>query len=357
MATVEELLARECTPRDVAAAEAAGWAAKLWGRLDEVGLTLISVPEQAGGPGGALDDAWAVLEQAGRYSVPLPLAESALLAGWLLARAGLPLRTGPMTVAPPQSPTPRAEPLARGGGWRLSGQAGGVPWGAHATTLVLLVAAPDGDAVASVPVSECRTCSWSNIAGEPRTDVDLDGVVIASDALGHPSNGLDVGTLERRGALVRSVQIVGALTRALALSVEHIASRTQFGRPLARFQAVQHHVAVMVRETTLARAAVAAATADTDDLDVPLAAVAIAKVRACIAARTVATLAHQVHGAMGITSEYELQLVTRRLMAWGDEFGDELHWAGVLGELACGSGDALWQTVTASVPPRAGGGS
>src|SRR5690349_21863924 len=97
--TVEDLLARHCTPARVAAAAAgAGWDAGLWQALEETGLTLAGSPEEAGGSGGDLSAAADIAVAAGAAAAPVPLAET-LAAGMLLARAGLAIPAGPLTVA------------------------------------------------------------------------------------------------------------------------------------------------------------------------------------------------------------------------------------------------------------------
>jgi acyl-CoA dehydrogenase len=79
----------------------------------------------------------------------------------------------------------------------------------------------------------------------------------------------------------------------------------------------------------------------------PVPAAAAAKVRAGAAVEVVARLAHQVHGAIGFTQEHKLHHLTRRLWAWRDEAGSELHWSRVLAtELLAAGGDGLWPALT-----------
>ncbi|MGB3952195.1 MAG: acyl-CoA dehydrogenase family protein, partial [Solirubrobacterales bacterium] len=74
-----------------------------------------------------------------------------------------------------------------------------------------------------------------------------------------------------------------------------------------------------------------------------------AKLRAAEAAGTVAAIAHQVHGAMGVTREHRLQYFTRRLWSWRDEDGNEQLWGHWLGRRVLGRGaDALWPSITGS---------
>ena len=107
-----------CTPGDVVAAETTGWSDRLWTALTESGFPAVSVPEEAGGSGGDVADACALLTVAGRFAAPVPLAEAGLLGGWALAAAGLDLPDGPLSVAVGQADD--AVELTGGPGrWRL----------------------------------------------------------------------------------------------------------------------------------------------------------------------------------------------------------------------------------------------
>ena len=144
--------------------------------------------------------------------------------------------------------------------------------------------------------------------------------------------------------------MAGAMEQALALSVEHVNTRQQFGRPLGKFQAVQQSLAVMACEVRAVDAAAGAMAARLDaagftDADFEIAA---AKLRANRAVGVVTAIAHQVHGAIGFTQEYDLNRVTIPLMRWRGAHGNDAHWAGVLGrQVASLGGRGLWETLTA----------
>src|ERR1700690_890988 len=97
--TVGEIFAAVCTDDALRVAERDGFAPDAWAAVAEAGLPWISVPEEAGGEGGDLADALAGLRLAGSPGPPLPLAETGVLAGWLLAASGLPVARVPTTVA------------------------------------------------------------------------------------------------------------------------------------------------------------------------------------------------------------------------------------------------------------------
>ena len=153
-----------------------------------------------------------------------------------------------------------------------------------------------------------------------------------------------------RGALARAAQMVGALERALELSVAYAQERKQFGREIGKFQAIQQDLALAAAEVSAAAAAVSFAVDQAESGNGDLA-IAAAKIRVGQAAGVVAKIAHQVHGAMGLTEEYPLQLATRRLWSWRDEFGTESRWAAYLGRALTARGaEAFWPLTTGSTP-------
>lgn len=319
-------------------AERTGWAADMWSAVAELGLPWIGVAEEAGGQGGTLGDALAVLRRAGAHALPLPLAETGLLAGWLLAGAGVPVPAGPLSPVPG-----RAEDTLCLRDWRLYGTAHRVPWARDAELVVALLPDGDGWQVAAAPASEAVVVRSANLAGEPRDDVSFDGVRPRSL---RPS---PVGPRELlyRGALTRSVLMAGALERVCELTVRYTAEREQFGRAISRFQAVSQHVVTVVQDTALV--GLAATRAADAAADGPACfEIAAAKLLANQAVHTAVRGAYQAHGAMGVTREYPLHRVTRRLHAWRAEYGDERLWALRLGGTVADLGaDALYPLITA----------
>ncbi|SBV33033.1 Acyl-CoA dehydrogenase-like protein (modular protein) [uncultured Sphingopyxis sp.] len=146
--------------------------------------------------------------------------------------------------------------------------------------------------------------------------------------------------------------MAGAMGRALALSIDHVNTRQQFGRPLGKFQAVQQSLAIMACEVRAVDAAAAALAARLDMVDRdPSAAdfeIAAAKLRANRAVGVVTAIAHQVHGAIGFTEEYDLHRVTIPLMRWRGAYGNDAYWAARLGRQVAGfGGRGLWEAMTA----------
>lgn len=145
--------------------------------------------------------------------------------------------------------------------------------------------------------------------------------------------------------------MAGAMGQALQLSIDHVNMRQQFGRPLAKFQAVQQALAVMACEVAAVDVAAAALASRLDaaafDDEQAGFEIAAAKLRANRAVGVVTAVAHQVHGAIGFTAEYDLHKLTIPLMRWRSAYGNDAFWAKRLGQMvALRGGAGLWTTLT-----------
>ncbi len=138
-------------------------------------------------------------------------------------------------------------------------------------------------------------------------------------------------------AALAAAKMAGAIQRLLDLTIAHATAREQFGRPLAAFQAVQQQLAQLAEEVAAARLAANIGLAGPDFTPARSAA---AKIR-CNEAATLATqIAHQLHGAIGATADYDLQLYSRALWRWQLEAGTTAYWAGQLGRHRIASGQS-----------------
>jgi acyl-CoA dehydrogenase len=327
-----------CEPATINDAEKGVWPKALWDALEESGLPLTWVPDDRGGAGATMADGFAVLRVAGRFAAPVPLAET-LMAGWLLARAGIAVPNGPLTAAPVHADGH----IALRDDGKLAGRARRVPFARNAGHIAVLVHRGSEPAVALVAASGLPISQSTSLAGEPSDDVSFDGALPAAVR----SVSLDQELVVGFGAAVRLQQMAGALEKILEQSVQHALDRSQFGRPIAKFQAVQHNLATLAGEVAAASAAAEAAAEACSAAEINLAEVAIAKVRGGEAAGTGSAIAHQVHGAMGFTYEHSLHHATRRLWAWREEFGNEAVWAQRLGRIVAAHGaDQLWPFIT-----------
>ncbi|MCU1594920.1 MAG: acyl-CoA dehydrogenase [Frankiales bacterium] len=333
VATAEELFAELCSHQAVQDAERTGWAPAAWSAIAEMGLPWIGVPESAGGQGGTLSEALAVLRVAGRHGLPLPLAETGLLGSWLLASAGLDVPAGPVTVVP-------VDHGLLYDGRTLTGTATRVPWARSAERVVVLLPADGRFAVASFPTADLRVEPLTNMAGEPRDTVHF---AVPVDVVAPTS--IDAEQLRLRGALTRVALIAGALERVRDTTVQYTAEREQFGKPLNRFQAIQEHLVHVAQQAALVGAASDVAGRETERGGGAVE-TACAKSLAAEAVHVSTRAGHQAHGAMGMTQEYSLHQATRRLWSWRREWGDGAFWDRYLGRLVAARGaDALYPLI------------
>jgi acyl-CoA dehydrogenase len=310
----------------------------LWRNLEQTGLTrLTSTSDLGAGP----TESAIVLRGLARHSGAVPVAETDILAAWLGAQAGIDLpEVGPLTVA-------IADAFTGVNQDRVSGTARDVPWTRAADAVLLAVPAPTGLLVRRVSDGDITITDGHNLAGEPRDVVAFDLPATSFDIL----DASVADELTRRGAWARCVQTIGALDAAAELSVAHTRDRVQFGRALSKFQAVQHALAGMAGEIERARATTTLAVAATADHGFASAqadyAVTIAKVTLGRVVPSVATVAHQLHGAIGVTIEHQLWSSTTRALSWIGEFGSTGRYSRRLGSVALNTarGGNLWDAL------------
>jgi alkylation response protein AidB-like acyl-CoA dehydrogenase len=344
---VRDLLRAECTP----AAVRAGWPGEpeadparvraIWSQLTEMGVVGAAVPESAGGLGLDACSVVGMLEEAGRAALPLPLVETAFVAGPLLAEAG--------------GQEESVERLLGGDllvGAALDGS-GLVPFATVADLLLVGDARPaeatGGSDEAGGGGARPRRDGGEGVgvallapaAATPVAGVDgarAPGRVDLAEADGTPLD-VDPAALARawqRGVLGSAAQLVGLARTLLALSTDYVQERRQFGVAIGTFQAVKHHLANALLALEFAAPAVLRAAWSLDEGS-PEAGrdVAMAKALASDAAEQVAATALQVHGAIAYTVEYDLHLFAKRVWAgsraWGDADWQRAQIAAALG--------------------------
>lgn len=341
--TAERIFTDLANAQSINSATDDSWKTPLWAALADAGLPLSWVPEDCDGSGAGLADGFSVASSAGRFAVSIPLVET-MLAGWLLAQAGLPSPSGKMTVAPAR-PQDRVTVNADG---TLSGRVRGVPFASEAEHIAVIASGAQGFTIALVEASACRIEAGESLGSDASNTVTFNNAKTVS-AKPAPSGTTPV-SLTLMGATLRSLQIAGALETMLDVTVRYSNERVAFEKPISKFQAVQHNLARLAGEVAAAVAAAgsaadAVATSASFD-DAVFLEVASAKVRCAEAAEKGAAIAHQVHGAIGFSMEHILHRYTLRALGWRDDFGHETYWATELGKFVAARGaDELWPLV------------
>jgi alkylation response protein AidB-like acyl-CoA dehydrogenase len=273
-----------------------------WATAVDLGWTTVGTDEADGGSGGTFDDLAALVRATGRHAQPLPLAEvaTAFPADIAAVSPDLVVENGRVTATADVAGEPTGAVLLLG----------------HGTAARIDLAA---DGVTTRP--------WRDVAGRARLHVEC--VDVAADQVAGDAAGLTV---------LRVHAALGAVEATCRLTREHVTTRVQFDRPLARMQAVAHRLAEMECARVLLEVAASAALGRAPER------VAAAAALLDPVVTTVARLAHQLHGAMGITHEHSLHRYTTLLWALRDETGHE--WATRLHDLAGGDEKTLWTAVT-----------
>jgi acyl-CoA dehydrogenase len=303
---LRKLLADQCTPQLIRDIESGQPAAPLWQALESSGFADALLTQALGGAGLQLCEVFPLMELCGTYVLPVPMAET-MLARALLTDAGL---------TPPQ---------------------GSITFAWHAQQV-------DGSLVC-MHVSNGRVADWVLLdQGDtslllPVASARLQPAVFALDA-SLTWNARDVASAQRLVgphdlrtlmACICATLMSGTLMAVFNRTLQFANERSQFGRPIGKFQAIQHQLSVMSEHTFAARMA-AQIGCHCQHRQPDRLRVAVAKARTSEAALEVASLSHSIHGAIGFTHEFDLQLFTRRLHAWRLTAGSESYWHTVLGE-------------------------
>ncbi|MCL2542554.1 MAG: hypothetical protein FWE71_08870 [Nocardioidaceae bacterium] len=319
MSDLEQMITRLFTDKVghdvVLAADGAGLLDELWSAVADLGLPWIGIEESAGGSGGEVADLVALLHATGRYAVPLPVLENHL-ACWLVASAGGRVEAGaPWSVAPPQDSLTVTDGTA-------TGTLRDVAWGGSVARIVALA----GSDLVVLDPADATTTAGRDLAGQPRDTLTFAGA--SAEVL---PGTVSADRLAQRGGVLRAVQMAGAMQAVYDLTDTYVYQREQFGRPVGTFQHVRRHLVFLAQMAVTTRVSAERAAAELEsgrDASFPsYAAKLLANQNAAVSIKS----GHQAHGAIGMTREYPLQDLTRRLNAWRGDWGTELALADRIG--------------------------
>ena len=350
--SAREFLEQECPYTYVREMEESeqGYTSEMWRKLAELGWLGLAFPEELGGTGGDILDLCIVLEEMGRALLPGPFFSSVVLAGLTILEAGsevqkrefLPKIADGDLIATLAVTEPSArwdaggiqdvKAIRRGDEFVLNGTKLFVQ-NAHASDYLVVAARtrraanPErGVTLLIVPTNApgISQTLLKTIASDRQSEVTFKNVKVPARAvLGSPGEGWSiVRRALQRAAAAKSCEMVGGAERVLEMTVEYVKERIQFGRPIGSFQAIQHHCANMTVDVEGARYIAYQAAWALAQGQEPASEVAAAKAWVSDASRRVCALAHQCHGAIGFTKEYDLQLFTRRAKAGELLYGD-----------------------------------
>ena len=320
-----------------------GFSKDVWSQIVELGFSRIALPESVGGSGLGTLELCLLAEEIGRAGASIPfLTNCGLAANILMALPEQPLPTGLLTslassddvigvaLIDENGRDERTPPALcareENGRVTLSGVKQLVAYAETAKTLLVSAQLTDGTpAVIAIDnhIDGITTRRHQVLGGDPRFQVSFDGVTVGSDRI--LARGADASIALRGGLDIASVlamaEVVGNCEGIIHLTAEYAKIREQFGRPIGSFQAVSHPIAEMRIQTDACRLLALEAAWLLDQGKSARFEVASAKVFANEAVSRIALDGHRLHGAIGYSNEYDLQLYTRRAKAFCVNFG------------------------------------
>ena len=337
-------------PRRHALAKAGGKTREVYAELAELGLTGLLVPEAEGGLGLGPVEAMVVMEELGRGLVNAPYAAAALVVPTLLDAGPMDLQaawlpriaTGESLVVPAlqeragrynarhvtTSAVPKAEL------WSLTGQKSVVPAADEADEFVVSArisgAAGDADGIGLFLVN--RAAAGVSVSGYPTQDGGRAGELMLSNATGTLVTADGWPAMQRAldfGIAATCAEAVGAMDKLVAVTVEYMNTRKQFGVTLASFQALRHRIADVKMQQELGRSMSYFASLKLGEpAPQRRRALSQAKVQLGQSMRYVGQQCTQIHGGIGVTDEYISSHYFKRLTMLEMAYGDTMHHLG-----------------------------
>jgi alkylation response protein AidB-like acyl-CoA dehydrogenase len=333
-----------------ALAKAGGKTREVIGELNDLGLSGLAVPEAHGGMGFGAIEAMVVMEELGRGLVNAPYAQAALIAPTLLSGATEALQAEwlpkiaageALVVLAQQERSSRyrlnqvaTRATESGGAWTLSGTKTVVPAGDEADAFIVSarIAGAEGDSEGIALFVVARSAKGVTVNGYPTQDgaraadlvlADAPATLITRDGLAALEHGVDVGI----AALC--AEAVGLMDRLVAITVDYMHQRKQFGVPIASFQALRHRIADVKMQLELGRSMSYFASLKLGEAAPQRRrALSQAKVQLGNSMRYVGQQCTQIHGGIGVTDEYVSSHYFKRLTMLELSFGDTLHHLG-----------------------------
>jgi len=341
------------------AQDATGFSRDLWAQFAEMGFTGILIDEADGGLGMGHVEAGIVLEEIGRNLTPSPLLSTAVGAVTALKQGSVEQRghwlpgiltgTTVAALAVDESAKHRPNHIALaaerdGNGFKLTGNKTFVAHG-HVADLIIVAArtagaAADADGITLFAVE--RGAAHLTVRPERLADASLasrlvfEGVHVDADAvIGHVDNGREgltrILNALRTGA---ASEMLGVGNGAMAMTVNYLKERKQFGKLIGSYQALQHRAAHLYAEMEVARASVLKAQQLLDAGDERAErAVLVAKSMTGYAMQLSVQEGIQMHGGIGMTDEYDIGLFMKRQRVLGEFCGDSDFHAHALAQL------------------------
>ncbi len=327
-----------------------GYSPDLWGKMAQQGWMGLIIPEDYGGTGMNLCELVVLMEEFGRALVPGPFISTVVLGAVPIMEAGneeqkqqlLPKIASGETIMTMALTEPSAkwdadgvelEAKKQGSDYVLNGVKLFVP-DAHVTDQMVVVArtakgkTPEDGITLFLVDSKSAGVSFEvlkTIAGDKQCEVTFKDVKVpAANVLGEVGKGWPIVDRTKKVATVAAcAYLVGLSQMDFDVTLNYAKERVQFGRPIGSFQAIQHKLADVVIDVDGSRFITykAAWSLQEGEPDADMM-ISMAKAWTSDASRRVVAHGQQIHGGIGFTQEYKIQLYFRRQkwmeLMWGD---------------------------------------
>jgi len=326
-----------------------GYSPELWREMAELGWMGLALPGKYGGGDMSFLDLAVLLEEMGRACLPGPYFSTVVLGGLTILDSGseeqkqeylTKIASGEaiFTLALTESSARydaaaiETEAVADKDAYILNGTKLFVP-DAHIADYMLVVARTDekskGEQGITLFIADAKSPGISytvlkTIANDKLCEVVFDQVKVPKEnVLGQLNQGWgEVQKIVQRAAVAKCCEMVGCIQQALDMTVDYAKERKQYDRPIGSFQVIQHYCADMITDVDGTRLSTYQAAWMLSEGLSCTKEVAIAKAWAGEACQRVMAVAHQIHGAIGVTIDHDLQYYTRRAKAAEVSFGD-----------------------------------
>lgn len=325
--SLRRYLADTVTPDGIAAATdgEAGFDRTVWDGLVEMGVPAALFPEEQGGFGGAGFDLMVVFEELGRAGLPAPLLETVLVGSLASSEDLIAGQVATLAHAEPSSRYDLSHVETRAeqadGAYQLTGRKAVVPYASATETLLVSARLDDKIALFQVRPDAVQMRDYPLNGGGRASEIMLDGAsaqLVQEDAMDALHTAL------ARATAAQCAEALGLMEAIKALTVDYLRNRKQFGQPIGKFQALQHRMADVLIEIEQARSAVINLCGHLDgperDLHVSATKNLIGRTAKLVVEESI-----QMHGGIGMTQEYALGHLAKRLTMVDHRFGDADH--------------------------------
>lgn len=343
-----DYLLENCTMDYIRAMESdqIGISDEIWKNMADMGWLGLMIPEIYGGSGFNFDDMSILLEEMGKVALSGPFFSTSVIGAQTLLLSGdesqkkefLPkiasgnlkfsLAFNEKTGSFEESEVSTTTSIKNDEGWTLNGEKYFVNDAVGADYFIVASASENNEGISLFLVPSksdgIEIEKMEAIGGDKISKVNFQEIkLLDSQLLGKEGEAWKIlSKVFNYGAIGKTSEMSGAAQRVMDMTLNYIKDRKQFDRPIGSFQAVQHHAADMAILTKVStqfsrKAAWEISNKDNSNINIHRAKSYVSK-----AFHDICQISHQLHGAIGYTWDYDLQVFTRKMqhqkLAYGD---------------------------------------